>query len=194
MDHSSHSTAQADPGLIQTSDPAPDRWPVALYADGGVIDRNPSPLGGTWAWCLVDSLDVRLRTGSGVITPAEARLEDVTNNVTELLAVVRGLEALPDGWRGTVYTDSAVTIRRVFLHAPLRGVPTWLIERLRLQLQRLDLSQSRYVLLSGHPTRDELARGVGRDGRPVSIHNVWCDRACQQAAQQWRQQREARHV
>jgi hypothetical protein len=27
---------------------------VAVYADGGIIHRNPSPVGGTWSWCHVD--------------------------------------------------------------------------------------------------------------------------------------------
>lgn len=28
---------------------------VAVYCDGGVILKNPSEVGGTWAWCAVDA-------------------------------------------------------------------------------------------------------------------------------------------
>ena len=38
--------------------------------------------------------------------------------------------------------------------------------------------QIRYVLLSGHPTKAQLALGIGKGGRPVSEHNVWCDHEC----------------
>ncbi len=43
---------------------------VALYTDGGVIGQNPSLVGGTWAWCLVDASGEMRRHAFGRITPA----------------------------------------------------------------------------------------------------------------------------
>jgi hypothetical protein len=34
------------------------------------------------------------------------------------------------------------------------------------------------VLLQGHPSELDLSTGMGFKGRPVSIHNAWCDTAC----------------
>jgi hypothetical protein len=45
--------------------------PLDLYTDGGVIGANPSPFGGTWAYCIVDTADnQRVTCNSGVITPS----------------------------------------------------------------------------------------------------------------------------
>lgn len=151
--------------------------PVALYADGGVIAVNPSPLGGTWSWCLVDAAGERVQTASGVLTAAENG-GPVTNNVTELLALVNGLEALPAGWCGTVYSDSWVSLQRVFCAAKLHGVPPWLVDRLHALQRGGRLAPLLYVLLDGHPTRAQLAAGVGKRGSPVSEHNVFCDAEC----------------
>lgn len=103
---------------------------TALYADGGVVGQNPSKIGGTWAWCHVNEAGERLLTGSGLITPAEAHVPAVTNNLTELLALVAGIESLPWRWAGTIYSDSWVSLQRVFCEAPLRNVPDWLVKRL----------------------------------------------------------------
>lgn len=149
-----------------------------LYADGGVIGRNPSAHGGTWAWCLVSGLD-RVREASGTVTPAEIGLPLVTNNLTELLAAVTGLEAMPDGWGGTLYTDSKITLLRVSKtkrQAKLNGIPDAL--RARLQAVKDRLGGYKVVLLGGHPSRGELLDGRRKDGMPVSIHNVHCDSLC----------------
>lgn len=155
---------------------------IALYTDGGVISANPSAIGGTWDYCLVSAAGARIVNASGVITPKQAHLPAITNNLTELLALVYGLERLPMGWAGTVYSDSWVSLQRVFLAAKLRNVPRWLVERLQTLQRSGKLADMQYVLLDGHPTRAELAAGEGKRGHPVSEHNVWCDAACQQAA------------
>lgn len=42
------------------------------------------------------------------------------------------------------------------------------------------------VLLQGHPTKADLACGIGKKRNlPVSIHNVWCDEACGKAAREF---------
>jgi len=158
-----------------------DQTITDLYADGGVIQKNPSPHGGTWAWCGITN-DTVLATGSGVITPHDAGLPTITNNLTELLAIVQGLEAMPGDWCGTVYSDSWVSLQRVFLHARLRNVPQWLVDRVTHLRRTHQLDQIGYVLLDGHPTKAALHSGVGKRGHPVSRWNVWCDQECTRLA------------
>lgn len=154
---------------------------IALYADGGVIGANPSPIGGTWAWCQVSEAGIRLVASSGVITPAEAGLPAITNNLTELFAILEARESVPYAWTGTIYSDSWVSLQRVFLGARLKNVPPQIVERLQ-RLQRDGwFSGCSWQLLDGHPTRAQLAAGQGKRGAPVSIHNVWCDEQCARA-------------
>ena len=155
---------------------------TAVYTDGGCIGTNPSRIGGTWAYCLVDMAGERIVEASGVITPIQANVVAVTNNLTELLALVYGLERLPLGWAGTVYSDSWVSLQRVFLAAKLRNVPPWLVQRLQALQKSGRLAEMKYELLDGHPTRAELLAGIGKRGHKVSEHNVWADEACQKAA------------
>lgn len=155
---------------------------IALYADGGVIGSNPSLRGGTWAWCQVNAAGQRSCTNSGMITPDVAQMPAISNNLTELLALVEGLESLPEGWQGTIYSDSWVSLQRVFRHARLKNVPDWLVARLQALQKRGHLYQYGYTLLDGHPTKAELAVGRGKRGHPVSEHNVWCDQECNRLA------------
>jgi ribonuclease HI len=151
---------------------------IELYTDGGVIGQNPSPIGGTWAWCMVDASGQQQRHARGWMSPAEMGVDVVSNNHTELLAIVLGREALPYAWTGTIYSDSWVSLQRVFLHARLNNVPQWLVERLQ-KLQRDGwLSGCSWQLLDGHPTRAQLEAGIGKRGNPVSTWNVWCDEQC----------------
>lgn len=161
--------------------------PINLYADGGVIGANPSPIGGTWAWCHVTVDGERLTSASGVITPAEAGLPFITNNLTELYAILEARESLPYAWSGTIHSDSWVSLQRVFLAARLKNVPDWLVDRLQRMQRDGWFSGCAWKLLDGHPTRAELAAGVGKRGHDVSEHNVWCDQACTEAARRFRQ-------
>lgn len=156
---------------------------IALYADGGVIGPNPSAIGGTWAWCQVAN-GQRGLCGSGIITPVAAGLPAITNNLTELYAILEARESLPYAWSGTIHSDSWVSLQRVFCTAKLNNVPPWLVERLQ-RLQRDGWFRGcSWVLLDGHPTRAQLAAGVGKREHPVSIHNVWCDAECTRRAQE----------
>lgn len=150
----------------------------ALFADGGVIGANPSGIGGTWAWRMVSNEQV-FQQAAGVITPRQADMPAITNNLTEMLALVRGLQALPVSWAGTVYSDSQITLGRVFQCWKWKNIPMWLHHEYQEARSRLvNWEQIRGVLLQGHPTKAELAAGVGSRGYPVSEHNVWCDMAC----------------
>ena len=151
---------------------------VALYTDGGVIGQNPSLVGGTWAWCLVDASGEMRRHAFGRITPAELGAEAVSNNHTELLALVLGLEALDGDFAGTVYSDSWVSLQRVFRAAKLNNVPQWLIDRLQALQKSGRLANLDYTLLDGHPTRAQLEAGIGKRGNPVSKWIVWCVVQC----------------
>jgi ribonuclease HI len=157
---------------------------TSLYTDGGVIGANPSPIGGTWAWCVVGNYDQRIACESGIITPEQAQLPAITNNLAELLAIVNGRESLPYAWTGTIHSDSWVSLQRVFLAAKLKNVPPWLVERLQ-KLQRDGwFSGCAWKLLDGHPTKAQLAAGVGKRGGPVSPHNVFCDAECNRRARE----------
>ena len=157
---------------------------VGLYTDGGVIGQNPSLIGGTWAWCLVDASGEMRRHAVGWLTPAELDAEAVTNNHTELLALVLGLEALDADFAGTVYSDSWVSLQRVFRAAKLNNVPQWLVERLQILQKSGRLANLDYTLLDGHPTRAQLEAGIGKRGHPVSKWNVWCDQQCSAIARE----------
>jgi ribonuclease HI len=152
-----------------------------LYCDGGVIAANPSTIGGTWAFCIVRD-GMRSVQLSGYLP---AGPQPVTNNLTEMLALVRGLQALPDGWAGTIYSDSQITLGRAFDGWKWKNIPPWLHDEYKAARVRLNWPQIKHVLLQGHPTRAELLAGVGKSGRPVSEHNVWCDQACGLAAEEY---------
>jgi ribonuclease HI len=158
---------------------------AAVYADGGVIGPNPSAAGGTWAFCFVDAAGDRLWGASGHVTPAEIGLPAVTNNLTELLALLLALEPLPAGWAGRVFTDSLVTLRRFTPGGKkFAGIPADLVGRVIDARTRLGAYS--LTLLGGHPNRAELAAGVRKDGLPVSAHNVWCDKRCGEEAAAFR--------
>jgi ribonuclease HI len=159
---------------------------VEVYADGGVIGASRSLIGGTWAFCLVDEDGVRVVERMGVIRPGSHGFPDVTNNQTELFGLLRGLETVleqeGDGWSGRVLTDSLVTIRRVrgfWTNGMPMTVPKEWVIRLGAVLERLGPLE--YVNLKGHPNKEQLKAGVTEKGRPVSVHNKWCDEACTKA-------------
>ena len=153
-----------------------------LFADGGVININPSPIGGTWAYRILAD-GVVVCEVSGVITPGQAKLPTISNNLTEMCALVAGLRALPSDWIGTVYSDSQVSLGRVFLDWKWNNIPAWLHAKYQEGQKRLvNWEKIQWVLLDGHPTRAHLAAGIGKRGHPVSEHNKWCDQACQKEA------------
>lgn len=151
-----------------------------LYADGGVINKNPSALGGTWAWCQIDEYNRMTVSDSGILTPKEVGLVAVTNNVTELFALVSGITHLRENWQGHIFTDSYITIRRVFHRGAMNGVPDWLARETEDAYQKLKHMKllNKGVLLDGHPTEEQLRTGKGKRGNLVSEWNRHCDREC----------------
>lgn len=154
----------------------------AVYADGGIIRINPSPFGGTFAACHVAGDGEHIWEASGVILPVEVG-GLVTNNQTEFVAALIGLEALEDNWSGYLVSDSHVTLIRFCASAPLRNIPDAWVERMKVVLARLGAIHP--VQLDGHPTKAQLASGYGKRGNRVSRHNVWCDLACEVAGRDY---------
>jgi ribonuclease HI len=153
-----------------------------LYVDGGVIGTNPSMIGGTFAYYLIHD-DGRETGAAQVITDMDMG-SPVTNNQTEMLALIAGLEQLPADFKGTIYSDSKVTLGRVFMGWKWKNIPAWMHKRYQKQRAKFtNWDEIKYVLLDGHPTKAQLKAGIGKRGSPVSKHNVWCDEACRQAGE-----------
>lgn len=150
---------------------------MRLYVDGGVVKKNPSPIGGTWAWCLIDNDEIVL-SGCGSILPTPG-FPGISNNYSEMVALLEGLESTRSMWspQFRVFSDSQVTLNRVFGNWRWSNLPETLEMRyLRLQ-QDPKFRDLECFLLHGHPSKKELEIGFKR-GLPVSKWNVWCDREC----------------
>jgi hypothetical protein len=96
----------------------------------------------------------------------------------------QALEAMPEGWSGTVHSDSQIALGRVFKGWRENNLPKNISDRSRAALKRMGKIET--VLLQGHPTKADLACGIGKKRNlPVSIHNVKCDELCRKAAQEY---------
>jgi len=157
---------------------------TTLYSDGGVVEINPSPIAGTWAWCATNALGWRTIEDSGFILALD---EPISNNQMEWVAAMQALEAMPDGWSGTLVTDSKNVLDRLaYLKAHLglpasqvivpRNLPWQWYRRMVTSMLRLGDVGLRHV--KGHPTAADLKRGFTDKGRPVSYQQVWCDAEC----------------
>lgn len=158
---------------------------VAVYADGGVIKTNPSMIGGTYAWCHVDDIGLHVREAGGVLkygdvldTSSGTPLK-ITNNHSEFYALLLCLEQLRKGWSGQVVSDSEVTLGRFFWGWTRSGIPNDWCQRADAVVARL--SKLTPIHVAGHPSKSELRLNRSKKGKPVSIHNVWCDRRCKEA-------------
>jgi len=163
-----------------------------LYVDGGVIKKNPSPIGGTWAIRIIE--EKTIHDAAGVVIPSDfgynrhpSGCEAITNNIAEMLALVMGLRRLPREWIGIICSDSEITIGRATRFWKWKGIPLDLYNEFGYQRGRLvNWEKFRFIGLSGHPTEDDLKVGFRADTRrPVSRHNVWCDEMCKLMAQNY---------
>jgi hypothetical protein len=164
------------------------------FSDGGVLLRNPSPIGGTWAIRLVSAAGECVASAAGIILTRQEILscpssyepfvhdvDEVENNSTEAHAIAEALSRLPDGWSGTFCSDSENALGWAFGNVPLRSVMR--ATRDLYLRHRRRLGSIKPVLLAGHPSEREIQAGYKinqRSGRsyPVSVHNRECDRAC----------------
>ena len=149
-----------------------------LFADGGVIGKNPSSIGGTFAFSILNK-GVVMQNGGSIIVPTKDN-PSISNNFSEFVALLEGMERLPNTWTGIVYSDSKITLGRFFCGWSLTNIPNDLIRRLAVVRTRMvDFRLISYCLLEGHPTKSDLIRGYGKRGYPVHEQNVWCDKKCQ---------------
>jgi ribonuclease HI len=160
---------------------------VSVYADGGVIGSNPSAIGGTYAYRLIEENgEVGHYIDGAFVLTSQMNGGVVTNNHTEMWAVLSALELVPDAWAGTLYSDSQITLGRVFMGWKWANVPKFMHEKYQVLRARLvNFNDIKYVRLDGHPTKAQLQAGKGKRGGPVSEHNVWCDHACTDAGKNY---------
>lgn len=159
-----------------------------LFTDGGVIQENSSPYGGSWAFVGTDDAGERLLEDAGLVIVPAGKL--ISNNTTEFMAATRALEAMPEGWCGKVFTDSENVVKRFKamlkygFRATLDGLPRNARERGFAALNHV--AEVEWIHCDGHPTKAELAIGLSKKGRVVSIHNVRCDQLCTALQNQWK--------
>lgn len=150
-----------------------------LYVDGGVIGKNPSSIGGTWAARII--FEKTIHDAAGVIKPTDfGAIIPITNNIAEMMALIMGLRRLPNDWIGVICSDSDITIGRAIHGWKWTNIPLDLYREFGYERNRLvNFEKFRFIGLSGHPTKEELKGGFSlTTGRPVSKHNVWCDTTC----------------
>lgn len=159
-------------------------YPLKLYADGGVIFKNPSPYGVTCAFVIVNK-DSSIQSESFMFTHSGLS----TNNQSELLSIILGLESLSNTNRAAiaeVCSDSNVSLGRVFRNYSMSNIPEWTQVRLSNTKKSLvNWDKFSYTLLDGHPTKKQLDIGMGKRGHPVSIWNKICDDLCQQESEKF---------
>lgn len=158
-----------------------------LYTDGGVIGASRSEVGGTWAFLRTrhvpasaceEAGEVEIARASGFLSPGQVGESTVTNNNAELVALCAGILSLPDGWEGRINADSNVALGWVFRGWKTDSIPGGLLPYLGKAKAKLRRIRAAYRLLDGHPTKDQLARGYGKRGNPVSRFNQACDQEC----------------
>lgn len=152
-----------------------------VYTDGGIIGKNPSAIGGTWAVVFVRSGELHGER-SGVILPSDIGMETVENNIAETIAIMLALECLPIGWSGTLFGDNLNSIRRARDLKIKDAVPKFVKDRLLAVRQTVEPT---FVLLGGHPTIAEAEAGIRADGKRVSKWNVRADKLCCLAAAEY---------
>lgn len=157
-----------------------------LFVDGGLVGRNPSSVGGCFSWCFVQDGTI-VKVGSGRVYPTEAS-PMVTNNQTEMVAMLQGILELPIPYEGNIFSDSMITIGRVSMNWAWQNIDRQQVLQFNALRSTRDFKKMRFILLDGHPTRVELQAGVGKKGHPVSEFNVRCDRECQKIAKEWKRE------
>ena len=189
----------------------------ALFTDGGCIGRNPTRHGGTWAWARVKVQPTGFEAPGevgveddeyGLILPKRhvpkltARppeslvirlweVDSVESNQSELMALARGIDALPDGWSGRICADNENALRRLVNGIrPSANIPDAVRDRFYAARDRLGDIEP--VLMAGHPSAEDLRLGyvvkTRGDGShvtyPVSPWNVYVDSLCWKAREE----------
>lgn len=148
-----------------------------VYADGASFRDG---MFGTWAWCHVNAKDERVAEATGVVHRDDFKRQVYASSM-EVLALLHGLEALPDRWSGIARSDSQGALK-VLSGQSLGRIPMPWATRIRLVRRRLGTITLEWI--RAHPKPSELANGH-RFGVPVSEHNVYVDRRCHQESVRW---------
>lgn len=151
---------------------------VEVYGDGASFYDG---LIGTWAWCHVNGKGERVAEAAGVVHRDDWERGPVYPHYMELLALLHGLEVLPDRWSGTVRSDSQSTLK-VISGQKLGRIPMPWATRILVARRRLGTLTLEWV--RAHPRMYDLANGH-RFGVPVSEHNVYVDRRCHEESVRW---------
>ena len=139
---------------------------VVMYTDGA-CSGNPGP--GGWGAVLISGKHRKELFGG------EA---DTTNNRMEMMAVIRGAEALKNGYSVDIYTDSTYVMKgvtewiegwkkrgwRTASRQPVKNVDLW--QRLELALDRHEVNWHWVKGHSGVP-ENERADELARKGIPL---------------------------
>lgn len=144
-----------------------------IYCDGGVVGKNPSDFGGTWAFVCVRDDEV-VAEQSGFVPTVSGR--KFTNNWSEQIAMIRALEYMPEQWSGIICSDSKVALGRMFQGWKCNNLPSNIGKRMRSCLKKLGKVYPQHI--GGHPTKDELILGINSSGDIVSKWNVRADELC----------------
>lgn len=158
-----------------------------VYTDGGIIGLNSKEgsRGGTWAYRYITEINSYIDR-CGLLLPSDNEGFVVTNNHTELLALLLALENLPNDWHGQLFSDSMVSLGRLFLSWKWTNVPSFMHHKYQVLRERMTHWDNIYwTLLDGHPTKKQLESGYGKRGHPVSEHNVACDKMCSELAREY---------
>lgn len=150
-----------------------------IYVDGGVISRNPSPYGGTYAYRLVHEDGNVLSEGCEIIL-----YPGCTNNMSEYLAALYGMTKTPSNIPATLFSDSQITLGRIFHGWKTNGIFEQWKNKMNTEYNRLK-GFLLHEIVDGHPTKLQLSIGIGKRGNKCNINNVWCDKACQQKSKQF---------
>lgn len=150
----------------------------ALYFDGGYSFGSGL---GAWAFRHVSpDGEVVAELGGLLVPPIYPRrrglalepwdgLGPVTSDHAETIALIRGLEALPEGWSGVVYGDSESTLSRLQSRKVNGKAPAEWSARFAAARSRVSVIGSP---VEGHPTVAQVK------ARPALVHQVWCDAEC----------------
>jgi ribonuclease HI len=149
---------------------------IDIYTDGGVIGKNPSKHGGTWAFVAVRG-GASVFENSGILLPESVGTPAISNNMAELIAVMNAVE-WSQRWPTTIYTDSIISLYRLNnKKSKWAGIPDP-IRNLFLRIRSEHSCLHKAVLVKGHPTKADLERGTSEHGIPVSPWNVRADKLC----------------
>ena len=127
---------------------------IDIYTDGSCI-VNPGP--GGWAAIVFDGDSKRALSGGE---------QDTTNNRMEILAVVKGLQAVPDSSEVTIHSDSQYVINTMTRNWK-RNANQDLWEQLDTEVKKRAVKWEWVRGHSGHPLNEEVDRLANSEARNI---------------------------